>query len=38
MRLSRRTFTREVKLSAVRWLEMGVPIAELARAIEVKPQ
>ena len=37
MGLSRRTFTREFKLNAVRRLEMGVPIAELARAIEVNP-
>ena len=37
MGLSRRTFTREFKLSAIRRLEMGVPIAELARAIEVNP-
>jgi transposase len=37
MGLSRRKFTREFKLSAVRRLEMGVPIAELARAIEVNP-
>jgi transposase len=33
----RRTFTREFKLNAVRRLEMGVPIAEVARAIEVNP-
>src|SRR6516162_6172224 len=37
MGLSRRTFTREFKLIAMRRLEMGVPIAELARAIEVNP-
>jgi|SRR5215469_16263425 len=37
MGLSRRAFTREFKLSAVRRLEMGVPIAELARALEVNP-
>lgn len=35
MGLSGRKFTREFKLSAVRRLETGVPIAELARAIEV---
>jgi transposase-like protein len=35
MGLSRRTFTREFKLSAIRRVEMGVPIAELARTIEV---
>jgi transposase-like protein len=33
----RRAFTREFKLNAVRRLEMGVPVAELARAIEVNP-
>ena len=37
MGLSRRKFTREFKLSAVRRLETGVPIAELARALEVHP-
>jgi transposase-like protein len=37
MGLSRRKFTREFKLSAIRRLETGVPIAELARAIEVHP-
>jgi transposase len=37
MGLSRRTFTREFKLEAVRRLEMGVPVAELARALEVNP-
>src|SRR5215469_2155533 len=37
MGLSRRKFTREFKLSAVRRLEMGVSMAELARAIEVNP-
>ena len=37
MGLSRRTFTREFKLQAVRRLEMGVPVAELARALEVNP-
>jgi transposase-like protein len=37
MGLSRRRFTREFKLSAVRRLEMEVPIAELARAMEVNP-
>ena len=35
MGLSRRRFTREFKLSAVQRLEMGVPVAELAREIEV---
>jgi transposase len=37
MGLSRRMFTREFKLEAVRRLEMGVPVAELARALEVNP-
>ena len=37
MGLSRRRFTREFKQSAVRRLEMGVSIAELARAIESTP-
>lgn len=37
MGLSRRKFTREFKLEAVRRLEMGVPVAELARAVEVNP-
>ena len=37
MGLSRRTFTREVKLAAVRRLETGASIAEVARAFEVNP-
>ena len=37
MGLSRRTFSREFKLQAVRRPEMGVPVAELARALEVNP-
>lgn len=37
MVLSRRKFTREFKLNAVRRLETGVPIVELAHAIEVNP-
>lgn len=37
MGLSRRQFTREFKLTAVRQLEQGVPIGELARALEVNP-
>jgi transposase len=37
MGLSRRQFTREFKVEAVRRLEMGVPVAELARALEVNP-
>ncbi len=35
MGLSRRQFTREFKLTAVRHLEQGVSIGELARALEV---
>jgi len=34
---SRRQFTREFKLTAVRRLEQGVSIAEAARALEVSP-
>ena len=37
MGVSRRTFTREFKLAAVRRLEAGVSIAEVARGLEVKP-
>jgi len=37
MALSRRQFTREFKLAAVRRLEMGASIAEVARAFEVNP-
>lgn len=37
MGLSRRRFTREVKEAAVRRMEMGVPVAEVARAAEVSP-
>jgi transposase len=37
MGLSRRQFTREFKLAAVRRLEMGDLIAEVARAFEVNP-
>jgi len=37
MGLSRRTFTREVKLAAVQRLETGSTIAEVARAFEVNP-
>ena len=37
MGLSRRTFTREMKLAAVRRLEAGATIAEVARAFEVNP-
>ena len=35
MGLSRRQFTKEFKLTAVRRLEMGVSVAEVARALEV---
>ncbi len=37
MGLSRRQFTKEFKLAAVRRLEQGVSIAEVARGVEVKP-
>jgi transposase len=37
MGLSRRQFTREFKLAAVRRVEMGASIAEVARAFEVNP-
>lgn len=37
MGLSRRQFTKEFKLAAVRQLEQGVSIAEAARALEVNP-
>ena len=37
MALSRRQFTREFKLAAVRRLETGAAIAEVARAFEVNP-
>ena len=37
MGLSRRQFTKEFKLAAVRRLEQGVTIAEAARALEVGP-
>jgi transposase len=37
MGLSRRRFTREFKEAAVRRLEMGVPVVEVARACEVSP-
>ena len=35
--LSRRKFTKEFKLAAVRRLEMGASLAEVARACEVNP-
>ena len=37
MGLFRRQFTKEFKLAAVRRLEQGVSIAEVARALEVNP-
>jgi len=37
MAVSRRKFTREVKMAAVRRLETGSSIAEVARAFEVNP-
>lgn len=37
MGLSHRRFTREFKLAAVRRLEEGVSIAEVARGLEVNP-
>jgi transposase len=37
MGLSRRLFTKEFKLAAVRRLEDGVPIGEVARGLEVNP-
>jgi transposase-like protein len=37
MSLSRRKFTKEFKLAAVRRLEMGASIAEVARTCEVDP-
>jgi transposase-like protein len=37
MGLSRRQFTKEFKLAAVRRLEQGISIGEAARALEVNP-
>jgi len=37
MGLSRRQFTKEFKIDAVRRLEQGISIAEAARALEVSP-
>ena len=37
MGLSRRMFTKEFKLAAVRRLEQGVSIGEVARALELNP-
>jgi transposase len=38
MGLSRRTFTKEFKLAAVRRLEAGVSMAEVSRGLEVSPR
>jgi transposase len=37
MGLSRRQFTKELKLAAVQRLEQGVSVAEVSRAMEVNP-
>lgn len=37
MGMSRRQFTKEFKLAAIRRLEQGVSIAEVARGVEVNP-
>lgn len=37
MKLSRRSFTKEFKLAAIRRLEQGVSLAEVARGLEVNP-
>ena len=37
MGLSRRKFTKELKLAATQQLEMGSSVAEVARAFEVNP-
>jgi transposase-like protein len=37
MSLSRRKFTKEIKLAAVRQLETGSSAAEVARAFEINP-
>ena len=37
MGLSRRKFTKEFKLEAVRRLEAGISLAEVARGVEVSP-
>ena len=37
MRLSRRTYTQELKEAAVRRVELGASIGEVARACEVNP-
>jgi transposase-like protein len=37
MGLSRRRFTRELKMAAIQRLEMGASVAEVARVFEVDP-
>lgn len=37
MGLTRRTFTREMKMAAIQRLEAGSTVAEVARAFEVNP-
>ena len=37
MELPRRQFSTEFKLAAIRRLEQGVSVAEVARALEVNP-
>jgi transposase-like protein len=37
MKLSRRQFSQEFKLAAIRRLEQGVSMAEVARGLEVSP-
>jgi transposase len=37
MGVSRRTFTREIKMAAIQRLETGSSVAEVARAFEVNP-
>jgi transposase-like protein len=38
MGLSRRVFTREFKLGALRRVEQGASVAEVARALAIKPK
>lgn len=38
MGLSRRQFTREFKLGALRRIEQGASVAEVARSLEIKPK
>ena len=38
MGLSRRQFTKEFKVAAVRRLEQGASVAAIARALEIKPK